>query len=295
MNLGRAKSILIIAFAGLNIFLGYYLFWPDFGRLTKVAVTAQDLHATEVLLNDNNYTLEASPDRSVRTSDFLTVSPALNFQGRIVQHFIGKGAWVSESENTTNFQTEGETVIIHSSGLMRVVYDPGILLAENAISLDERELRALVKQFLDNEQLMPEGLTFDYMEKSEEGRITFHHYQLFEGTPIYASQLKVVVDFDYIELVEIYWLNPIVRVPPREMEVISATEALSNLVHELGPSSDPRKVEHIELGYFSGEYDAQKWEVPPVWRIVLDGKQYYYINAFTGNIEQDNVILEQAL
>jgi len=43
MNLGRAKSILIIAFVGLNIFLGYYLFWPDFGRLTQVAITAEEL------------------------------------------------------------------------------------------------------------------------------------------------------------------------------------------------------------------------------------------------------------
>ncbi len=292
MNLGRAKSILIIAFAGLNLFLGYHLFWPDFGRLTKVAVTAEELRATEALLEDNNYFLDAALDRSVRASDFLTVSPALDFQGRLLQYFIEKGAWVSDSENTTNFQTERETIIIHSNGLMRVVYNPGVLLAENAINLDERELRALIKAFLENEKLMPEGITFDYMERSEEGRMIFHHYQLLGNIPIYASQLKVVVESDHIELIEIFWLEPVERIPAREMEVISATQALNNLVHELGPSFDQQGIDQVELGYFSGEYDAEKWEVPPVWRVTLDGKKHYYINAFTGNIEQDSVILD---
>lgn len=291
MNLGRAKSILIIAFAGLNIFLGYHLFWPDFGRLTRVAITAEDLRAIETVLSDNNYFLEVSLDRSVRASDFLTVSTALDFQRKILQHFIEKGARGSESGNTSNFQTEGETAIIHPNGLIRIVYDPGIFLVEDAINLEEREIKIMINQFLEDKKLMPEGIHFDYMENSEE-RINFHYYQTIEDVPIYASQLKVVLESDYIELVEIYWLSPTKRMPPREMEVIPATKALTNLVNELGPSPEPRQIKQIELGYYSGEYDAEKWEIPPVWRIALDGKEYYYINAFTGNLEQDSVILD---
>ncbi|MDZ4133647.1 MAG: hypothetical protein U1E11_10990, partial [Dethiobacteria bacterium] len=71
MNLGRAKLILIVAFFGLNLFLGYQLFWPDFGRLTRVAVTTEELRIAEGMLNKSNYFLAASLDRSVQTIDFL--------------------------------------------------------------------------------------------------------------------------------------------------------------------------------------------------------------------------------
>ncbi|MGM0688592.1 MAG: two-component system regulatory protein YycI [Bacillota bacterium] len=291
MNLGRAKSILIIAFAGLNIFLGYYLFWPDFGRLTKVAITAEDLQITESMLSDSNYILEVSLDRSARVSDFITVSMAMDFQRKILQHFIEKGASASESGNTSNFQAEGETAIIYSNGLIQIVYDPGIFLAEDAVKLEEREIKRMIKQFLENEKLLPDGIHFDYMELIEDG-VNFYYYQILEDAPIYASQLKVVLESDYIKLVEIYWLSPTKRTPPREMEVISATKALTNMINELGPSPEPRQIQHIELGYYSGEYDAEKWEIPPVWRIALDGKEYYYINAFTGNLEHNSVILD---
>jgi hypothetical protein len=49
----------------------------------------------------------------------------------------------------------------------------------------------------------------------------------------------------------------------------------------------------ITLGYFSGEIDAEKWEISPVWRIVMQNEQVYYINAFTGNLEQDSIIPDQ--
>ena len=74
MNLGRAKLIFIIAFTGLNLFLGYNLFWPDYGRFTNVSVTAEDLRLTEALLNNHNYILGAPISRAVKTGNFLTVA-----------------------------------------------------------------------------------------------------------------------------------------------------------------------------------------------------------------------------
>ncbi len=293
MNLGRAKSILIIAFAGLNLFLGYYLFWPDFGRLTRVSVTAEDLRATEVLLNENNYFLQTSLDRSVQVSDFLIVTPARSFQGEILQDFIKKGARVTESEHATAYRAKEETAVVYSSGLIRVIYEPGVILAEDFPGLEERRLREIVETFLTEEQLMPEGIAFDYIEKSEAGYITLYYHQTYKEMPIYAGQLQVFIDSDQLTRIELYWLEPVERLPLREMEVISAAEALKNLVDQLGASPEPRDIKDIELGYFSGEYDAEKWEMPPVWRIMLNSNEYHYINAFTGNIEQETVIPEQ--
>ena len=293
MNLGRAKSILIIAFIGLNLFLGYHLFWPDFGRLTSVAVTAEEMRITEAILKNNNYFLEASLDRAIQTSDFLTVSSTSDIQMQIMGRLIEKGALVQEFEGALVYITTGETTVFNSSGLTQILYDPGIFIAEDSINLELSELKNLVEQFINEKELMPEGIVFDYLEKTEAGDMILYYYQVLDNMPIFAGQLKVIIESDNIKAVEIYWLKLIERGPVREMEVISATEALTNLVKGLGPNSEPRMINRIDLGYFSGEYDAEKWEIPPVWRVVLDGQDCYYINAFTGNLEQDSIIPKQ--
>lgn len=293
MNLGRAKTILIIAFIGLNAFLGYYLFWPDFGRLTEVAVTAEEAHIIEKLLNDNNYFLAVPLERANRTSNFISVSPGLDEQQKIRQRLINQDASVYEAEGSIYYNSENETAVFKPTGLTRITYEPGVFLVENTSELEELELKAILMQFLEEQKLVPDDIQFDYLEKKEEGRLIFHYYQVVEDMPIFSGQFKVVMQSDYIEEVEVYWLKPIDRIPARAMETISIAEALTNLVRTLGPSEESRQIVRIDLGYFSGEYDAEKWEIPPVWRIFLDNQQYYYINAFTGNLEQDIVITEQ--
>lgn len=293
MNLGRAKSILIIAFISLNIFLGYHLFGPDFGRLTRVAVTAEEMRVTEIMLNENNYILEASLDRAIQTSDFLTVSPALNFRETIMDRFTEENALISILENATIYSHPDETAVFHQGGLIQIIFEPGVFFAAGAIYLEQRELRNKVETFLKEKRLMPEDIMFDFLEKVEPEQVILYYYQVYDNMPVYSGQLQVVIDRDHIVEVRIYWLEPLERSPAREMEVMSATEALTNLIKELGPGREPQKIKRVDLGFFSGEYDAEKWEIPPVWRVVIDWQQFYYINAFTGNLEQEIIIPEQ--
>jgi regulatory protein YycI of two-component signal transduction system YycFG len=293
MNLGRAKLILIIAFFGLNLFLGYQLFWPDFGRLTRVAVTTEELRIAEGMLNKNNYFLAASLDRSVQTIDFLAVSPSDEFQQLIRELYTTEEALVNETEEALIFSLPGELAVINSSGLIQFIYSPGVPLRAGFAELELREQRNVLEAFLNERSIFPENAVFNVVEATENGQNIFHYYQVLDEMPVYAGQLRVFVNAEWIEAVEIYWLEPIERVPARETEVISPTEALTNLVKELGPSIEPRQVIQVDLGYFSGEYDAEKWEMPPVWRVVLDEHQYYYVNAFTGNLEQDIIIPRQ--
>jgi regulatory protein YycI of two-component signal transduction system YycFG len=292
MNLGRAKIILIIAFAALNLFLGYHLFWPDFGRLTRVAVSAEELRLTEQLLAENNYQLEAPINRAVQTIDFLTVSQSLAVQRAVLLRFLRQGARISQAEEANYYYIEGETAIIHASGLITIRYNPPILLGENLYSREQREIRNLVDSFLAANQLDLDGLNFDYLEKDDPSTIVVYYNQIIDGALVFAGQLKVTIVDDKIQSVDLYWLEPAERDPAREIRVISAAEALSNLVFELGPAAEQRMINKVELGYYSGDYDAEKWEIPPVWRILING-QHYYINAFTGNLEQEIIIPEQ--
>lgn len=293
MNLGRAKLILIIAFTGLNIFLGYQLFWPDFGRLTEVAVTAEDLREAEQKLAENNYVLDATFDRSPQSSDFITVSPDWKIKQDLLYRLIKGGVQIEETEHQTYYRSEDKRVVIHTSGLLQVFYTSGGELEEELSTLEPGELKGIVEDFLAEDGLLPEEIRFDFFEEKRDGSITLHYYQMLEDVPVFSGQLKVILRANQVQAVEIYWLEPAERIPPREMEVISPAEALKNLVSELGPSADERVIKAINLGYYSGEYDAEKWEIPPVWRVMLDNNQYYYVNAFTGNLEKDSVIPEQ--
>lgn len=293
MNLGRAKTILIFAFIGLNLFLGYQLFWPDFGRLTQVAVTSEELAATEDALNENNYYLDTSLDRAVQTSDFLTVSPYWDTKEDTIKRFEANAIRVDETEDATYYNLPGINAVAHSSGLIQIFFDPGLSLEEELSDLDESDLNDLVEQFLSDEEILPDGALFDYLDREDDDVTVLYYKQMLEDKPIFASQLKAVIQANHLQKVEIYWLKPIERIPEREMEVIPANEALNNLANTLGPSTEERSINDIRLGYFSGEYDAEKWEIPPVWRIELDGKQHYYINAFTGNMEQEKTVSEK--
>lgn len=293
MNLGRAKTILIIAFTGLNLFLGYHLFWPDFGRLTAVAVTTEDLQETETFLNEHNYFLEATLDRSVNSGDFLTVAPAAGFQGEILQLFIKKGARIVETENATAYSVDNKTVYIYPGGLVRIKFEPPLVFSDNGDDLDEQQLKNKLELLISEELIMPEGIVYDRMEVNDSEKIILKYHRLYEGRPLFASRLNAYFESGDLALIEISWLDPFERVPPRQMEVISATDALVNLVDLLGPSDEPLAIKGIKLGYFSAEYEAEKWETPPVWRILLGENLYHYVNAFTGNVEQDTFMPEQ--
>ena len=294
MNLGRAKLVLIIAFVGLNLFLGYHLFWPDFGRLTRVAITAEEMRITEVMLKENNYSLAVPLVRSIQTIDFITVSPAVGFQNKIRDRLNEEGVlYIEQDDNLMVYYGEDENVFIYPTGLIKVTYEPGYFISDGLINQEQREIRSKIELFLENKALKPEGIVFDYLERVESGQVIIYYYQVNDNIPIYSGYLKVVIDFDKIIEVEVFWLESLERSPVREIEVIAATVALTNLVKEIGSSSEPQKIKQVDLGFFSHEYDAEKWEIPPVWRIILEGPQIYYVNAFTGNLEQEIIIPEQ--
>ncbi len=288
MNLGKAKTILIIAFLGLNLFLGYHLYWPYLGQLTKTVVPAAELQQALAYLAANNYNLNTDIGRNIQKSTFLTVTPAQ--QGPEGIRDLFNQAVSSTSENgLTVYRGPGRVMTVHPGGQIQVEFQPGLFVAEQGHTLEERELSRLVQHQLREKFFLPEQLRFDYIEKAraDERRLTLHFYRDIDGMPLFACYFKVFLEQDFITALEIYWLDPLEQPREGEMEVIPATDALIKLVDELGPAMPPRTITKVDLGYFSREYNAEKWEVPPVWRILMEDNSVYYINAFTGNLEAD--------
>ena len=294
MNLGKAKMILIIAFAGLNLFLGYYLFWPEVGRLaSNGSFSPEEQRLAEEWLNENNYFIQVPMDRSVRVSDFITVTTDFRLRAQLIDRFAETVIFPVETIQSLYYRGDEEVMVVHSNGLLQLRFQPHLALNAGAETAAGQTLQNAAVDLLTREGLMPEGLRFDYIESKQDDQYILNYIQVFDGLPLYAGTFKIYIKNDMIEQVDIYLLSPLEGSPDREIETIAAVEALTRLVEDLGPSDTPREVTRFEFGYYSGEYDAEKWEVPPVWRFILDDGQYYYVNAFTGNIEYEAIIPEQ--
>lgn len=285
--------ILIIAFAGLNIFLAYHLFWPDMGRLTRVKVSAEDLDNLEVVLEENNYHLQVSLDRAARKANFLSVSTAFEFQRALILRMLENGAELKHTGEGTFCRNDEQSVVIEPTGLIKVYFTPAKELGQGFAEADRPLQTSAVEDFLDKQSLKPQGLAFDYVAEEDRSGTVWHYYQVIDEGPVFTGNLKVYTEEDKVRRVEVYWLDLVESDQGKEMEVISAVEAVRSLVRDLGPAAEESLITEVRLGHFSAEYDAEKWEIPPVWRIVLQNDLIYYINAFTGNPERKSAILEQ--
>lgn len=284
MNLGRAKTALIYAFLGLNIFLSYHLLLPFMHRFNQTAVSSADYEKTRSYLEQNNYLLEADINRSVQLSTFLTVAPSQQIRDEVKSLFSGASVVSAENE-TAVYRLADRELTVRPEGLLRIDFQPGLFLKTQSAALEDQELSRLAQQLLGENMVVPEEARYDYIKRELDGRITIHNYQDLGGTPLYAGYMNVFMEGDRLVGVELYWLELIDWPKEGEIEVIPATEALIRLVEELGPSPNPRQIMKVDLGYYSREYNAEKWEIPPVWRILLGDGGVYYINAFTGNLE----------
>lgn len=287
MNLGRAKTVLIIAFLGLNLFLCYQLFWGDMLAMSQLAVTTEQIESTKDKLASAGYYLDTDLERSMRTSAFLTVKPSVDPAREIARRAVGQASSIAGETGIIHYTGTEAQAFLYPGGYLQIVFETPLFLSEGCRNMEEKKLVSLVEQYLEERQMKPEVFRFDFIKTDGDGQTTLQYYQTHDGMPLFAGYLKVHLHGDCISEVEMFMLDPVEWPPEKKMEVIPVTEALLRMAQELGPSPVPCYLVKAELGFFSPEYDAEKWEVPPVWRFLTGDGKSFYINAFTGNLEID--------
>ncbi len=284
MNIGRAKTILIYAFLGLNLLLFYHLFGGELRRLAWVAVSPGDLRYVENRLGEYGYMLEAKVDRRIRKSTFLTVTPSRDVELLLRSHFQAAAATSMEPEGERLYEGEGVRIIIYPGGLTRIEYTPRVELLEETVPAEGKDLVSAFERFVRDKGPAFPAARFDFIRRSG-GRTVLHYVQTFEGRPLYSGYLDAILEHNTLAALEIYWLEAETSFQEREMEGIPVTEALQRLIELLGPSPRTCRIIKADLGFYSRNFDAEEWEVPPVWRFLFENGDSYFINAFTGNLE----------
>lgn len=284
MNLSRAKTILIYAFLGLNLFLCFYLFGDLLKKPLQMRISRKQWSQIEQQLEENGYLVAAKVDRAARKSAFLTVSPTDMLEESIKENFKMTAEVPAGAGEALYYCGERGRLKVLPEGSLELEFTPGKKLSPETDAADELNTASLVESYLMSNQLAPEGIRYDYTTSS--GNKTFLHYrQTAQGVFLFGGYLIAVMENNTLIALESYLLEPESANQDGEMEIIPAARALLRLAEILGPSTSPRRIIRVDPGFYSRSYDAEKWEVPPVWRFMFDNGETLFINAFTGNLE----------
>jgi hypothetical protein len=287
LNWGQAKNLLIVAFVILDLILvSLYL---DIRRYAPGHSAAGQAEPELVAhLAENNITLAAELPWEVPSLPLLRVgiekqNPypiALSFFGTLTEVNVIRPEdpllelVFTRDQEELLFYTSGVNVYTHR-GLDRSPSDQTAVQAEKQ-----------AQNFLATHG-GSEGLTLiRTVPYRRQGTYLVEFGQSYKGFPLVGASGAVLVVTP--EGVENYWrrfLN-VLGESGEPRAVITAAEALSALaLQRPRPEAIPLTVREVVLGYLNRVYNADEWEAAPVWRIWTGGDSYFYINAFTGELE----------
>lgn len=292
MDWPRARAILLAAFAVVNLILAYSIWGPSglTADLTDMPhfQTPSQLRST---LAERGLILPVSISipRTPAPMQFLHVEwpPTPAYTEWNAEDSIGGQnlTWSVEHLRPTRDPSTMATVFwLDAKGT-----------AARELDLENSEqVRRFADDFLRQLALLPPGARLSgVFPRSDKGTVVVEYVPYFDELPVYSGYVKVELSQRGIESISILWVIPrgYTEAPPKAIR--PAGEALLRLAGRLSTTSvKPRTVTEIQLGYYAGRAlvptqsgDVQGWDTVPVWRIVTDTGEAYFINAFNGEWE----------
>lgn len=293
----RAKSILIVAFLALDLFLGWQLLQENHAE-EAAGLAASGPNPTSIrrglLLSGIRFD-GAPPDAPVAMS-LLRVAYADPDRAALVSEMIPPGATVQHAsgESGTETWSWGRERLFILDGAF-VFYLRGGPSTCPAPDLDSA--RRVADTFLATRMGgLPPGSTFDLaqVEPDESCRVGVYYRQQYNAFPIWgrvgadpepvSGPFKVDVDRNGVVSVVERVLAP--QGFSGSPEPIVRWDAALTHLYQVLPRNGGLHVRDIRVGYFSDVYcPVRSYEIPPVWQVRLEGGEVYYVNAHTGEVE----------
>ena len=267
MDISRAKTILIVSFLILNIFLGFRLWQrPQYMHLSG-GLTANEMELAKTTLSEAGYQVLASiPNQVPRLSLLHVARPATD-----------EAAWINKFWGEDK-KTGNENLEILANGL--VVFSKQ---SDEKVNTKEGK-RQLVELFLCERGVCEDDLQFDMSFPLGNGYELFTYVQTYEGFPLFTSFVQVKIGQEGVAEVRINRVIPL-EFADKEIQGVSALVAVNTLVQQPGDFINKTIVD-ISLGYYSKDYDAKRWEIVPAWRFAASDGSVFYVNALNGEVEE---------
>ncbi len=282
MDLTRAKTALILAFLVLNMYLGYQLWYSSDHYISPLTVTTGEVEQILAQVEEYNYDLIVPLPRQSFTMSLLSVQAKdLDEEGLVDSLFPEEPPLKHVQGQETIYSLNDKTLIFPGRG--RAVYRKQPLAEPE--SRDAQDLQHRGEEFLQGKGLLPDDAVFGGIYPGAGGMKRVVFYQSYEGISLYTSFIDLQFQEDQVMGFDLYWLEPL-EFSGENRHVLPATQALLRFLEVVGPAPSSEEIVDLSLGYFSRDYDAQKWDVVPVWRIASRSGSVVYINAFSGEEEE---------
>ncbi|WP_353893254.1 two-component system regulatory protein YycI [Proteinivorax hydrogeniformans] len=282
MDWSKAKSIFIVVFALLNIFLAVQIWMQSPGA--GFSTTPEEVDKVRNFLNNSGIEVQTDiPDR-VEYKNFLDVRGEPISQNVIKNQFFDEDEEIdieNYSDEYVDFSGETGRVIKKSDG--RIVYESHRFRPPGNNLLTEKDALKVFEDFHKQGLSIPDDARLTNIEEFQNNRFRIEYHQVYRRQRVDTSYITMVVGASGVESYEKYWVNPL-GYSGGEYLVIPSTGALMRLVDYVA-KGDEVVVTDISLSYYSEPISAGQWQVAPVWAITIQDVGNLYLNAYTGELE----------
>ncbi|AYO32058.1 MAG: hypothetical protein PWR06_2104 [Thermoanaerobacteraceae bacterium] len=283
MDWRRAAMILISSFIVLNIILAVNL-WVRERPAGEFTLTQYQQQEIEDQLSQKGIKLEVKiPEKSLPQA-FLEVGYKKVDRQKILENFLGEGVKprVEQIQGGTSYTIDSRQLIIMDNGIITYFNKK----EENALaSLSRQEAEAMATDFMKSHGGLPQeavlnSITYDAKTKS----YLIEYVRNYDGFFVANSYIDILVSPSGVKNYYQSWLN-IYGYKGKKRAVISPFTAIMRVASEK-KNADSMVITGIKQGFYSKFYDAERWQAAPVWKIGLKNGDVYYVNAYTGELEQ---------
>lgn len=282
MDWSRAKSILIIMFFGLNLFLMINLA----GLNRDGEVSHENIANTEKILLGRGYWLKCEIPSGTR-------SQMLEYEnGTIDMMYIAKILMDTGNINIDLLEQSGE--MIKGSKKLRLESGNTIIFSdENPMqSINLSNLKSVKKHVVDFLRKLRLPISEYYLyavRKNSDNSVTLLFNERYKDYLIYYNQAEVLVTDRGIAGVRISFVKP-KQLKSLKNKIVPAYKVLlKNFI-----KGNKNEITGMDLGFLCSYHEKSMLASEGlVWRVIVDGKKEMYFNASTAEIiSEKNVFSE---
>lgn len=285
MDWSRAKTILIIAFAIVNIVLGANLLVKTYGGFKTVIIHQEEINQAVSILESYGVNVECDIPRKVPAMSFLTVGHQAIEPRKVAKKFFNTENLKQEkTEDGVSFFYDKQQLIVMNNGI--ISYFNNEQEEKKYRNLTSQKAKEIAEEFMQKHGGIPDDAKFDrifYYDQSNSFLVEY--VQQYKDYFLASSYIDVLVTESGVKSYYSSWLKVKGYSGPSK-KLISPIHALLKMVDILKTQEGVLTITGIDLGYYSRYYNAESWQAVPVWRITTQQKESYYINGYTGELEQ---------
>ncbi len=277
MDWSRTKTIFIIAFTILNVFLAVQI-WV-FPNALEGQITQNEIIMIRDQLASQNLSIQTNiPDRVYSKRMLTTATPKTVYSELKSAFFSNSNIKSEQRDNNTYIVTSDRSkLVVTPEGKITYTETNGLIV----IPINEESAVSMAERFASTTLPLPSDARLSGVKAIGDDEYVVEYYQVFKRNRIDASYIRFTVTPRGVTTYERYWVEPL-NFSGNEYLIIPSTGALMRFADLY---SKKGIITNLTLSYYSEPLRAGQWQMVPVWQIEVDNKDLYFFNAYTGELE----------